>query len=77
MPLKRGRTGCATSVGKVERNYFLCPRYHMSINVLLEANEQQIFEILTSLMCLKLSDIPEIIISTAGCPLESPEMVKK
>lgn len=45
--LKCGRAGCAISVGKGERNYFLCPRYHTSINILLEADEQQIFEVIS------------------------------
>lgn len=72
MPLKCGGTGRATSVGKVERNCFLCPRYHTCINALLEANEQHIFE-MSPLTCFKLPDISEVI--SAGCPLESPELV--
>lgn len=46
VPLKCGRTGCTTSVGKVGSSYFLCRKYHTSITVLLEADEQHIFEII-------------------------------
>lgn len=73
--LKCGRAGYAISAGKVDRNYFVCPRYHTSINILLDADKQQIFAVISPWTCVKLSDVPEVLALMAG--LQSPKVVLK